>query len=775
MTTERPRALSYGTDPADKETVMSPAPGPVRDLELRRLRHDAGNLINQIIGYAEMLGEDAEEAGEAAHAEDAGKIVEAARKILALIDGVSATRTAVPAVLTGGGDEPRVSVLPERPEGPGARPDGRMPGPGGGGGAILVVDDNELNRDMLARQLGRRGYTVTTAESGPVALRLVKDQPIELVLLDVNMPEMDGYEVLTRLRADHDMTALPVIMATARDASEDVVKALDLGANDYVTKPLDIQVVVARVAARLAFKRALDEISRLNARLQQAQERASRLAESSAEALHDVEAWSQSAAAEVARAIGVAEIGVWISDEREVLVDVTSTNVVAPTAADLRSLATSGRPLVKPDEVVVPILGMSGQIFGALVVPSPGAPLGDVDLRLVESFARQLGGAIELRRTRGELSDATRHRHQRQEDLVSRGLGVLQLCPRCGRCYDQGVATCEADGAELASPPLFPFRIGRRYRLVRLLGQGGMGMVFHAHDERLDREVAVKVVRSEHLNNDMIRRRFEKEARAVARIEHPGVVAIYDSGELDDGGQFIVMELLRGASLGAVISRCGPGTPQQVARLVRQTSSALSAAHRAGIVHRDIKPDNVFLVTQGEPERDFQARILDFGIAKELDVAPNLTQTGMIVGTPHFMSPEQLLGQTVDARSDVWSFAAMMFLALTGRRVSLETEMVNILLDITHNDPPPLSSLVPDVPPEIDQAFAWALARSPEDRPTCAETWASSFVKRLEAMPCTAPGWDRGTLLALSQERNPELDELLAVSRCTRPARKPPA
>jgi serine/threonine protein kinase len=294
-----------------------------------------------------------------------------------------------------------------------------------------------------------------------------------------------------------------------------------------------------------------------------------------------------------------------------------------------------------------------------------------------------------------------------------------------------------------------------------------MGMVFAAVDERLEREVAIKVVRSEHFDNHLVRLRFEKEARAVARVEHPGVVSVFDCGELDDGAQYLVMELLVGASLRTLIDRCGPGTPRQVARLLRQAGAALSAAHRAGIVHRDIKPDNIFLVAS-ENDDDFDVRILDFGVAKEMDVATNLTQTGMLVGTPLFMSPEQLLGHPVDFRSDVYSFAAVGFLALTGRRVTLEKELVEVVLDVTQNDAPTVSEVFEGMPLVIDRAFAWALSREADERPSCAETWAISFAEALEAVPPKVAGWGKGRL-ATSAECAPEgLDELLETGAETR-------
>ena len=758
---QREPSLSQVTEEGWSRAPTKPELPSVREEaadEVRRLRHDARGALNHIIGYTEMLVEDAEEEDERGELlSDLKKIGAAGQRLRPMVDRLAElAANQRPA-------QPEVAEALERPE-PRRSTSEFIPHGHEVSGSILVVDDNDVNRDVLARRLRRRGYQVATAEGGAVALEMLQDGGFDLVLLDVMMPGIDGFEVLQTIRATSDPSALPVIMATARDASEDVVTALRRGANDYVTKPLDMPVVLARVAAQLSLKAARDEVHRLNSRLESAQERIARMAESSMEALQNVESWASSAANEVARELGVSGISVWITENNEDVHDVTGTRVAkAPSSQDLQNLASSGRPLRRTGDQVMPILGLSGQLFGAVVVPEDNGLLNDLDLRLLESFARQLGGALELRRIRVELNKAANRRRRRQEELMASGVEVLHLCPRCGRCYSHEVERCLVDGGELYQPPTMPLILASRYRLERVLGQGGMGMVFSARDERLDRLVAVKIVRAEHFDNDLVRLRFEKEARAVARIEHPGVVAIYDSGVLEDGGQFIVMELLEGADLGTVIGRRGSGTPREVGRMLRQTSAALSAAHHAGIIHRDIKPENIFLTKSASEE--FTCRIVDFGVAKELGSTSNLTQTGMLVGTPRFMAPEQLMGQAVDARSDVYSLAAVGFYAVCGRRVTEEEELINVVLDVCQNDPPALSSIMNDVPTEIDRAFAWALARDPLDRPASAETWVASFIDTLESMPSTDEGWGDEALSASGVELPGDLgDQLLSMA-----------
>ena len=222
-----------------------------------RLRHDLRTPLHQIIGYAELLEEDARERGQEDLISDLGKIREAARRALEAVDD------AVPP--TSGPEGPPVVFQESPPESASLAPEAAPPPPAmvSGPARVLVVDDNELNRDMLSRRLGARGFAVEVAEDGGTALRRLEPGGFDVVLLDVMMPGLTGLDVLRRVRERWPASDLPVIMATARDTSQDVVEALSLGANDYVTKPLDFAVVLARIEAQLALKRQKEEIRRL--------------------------------------------------------------------------------------------------------------------------------------------------------------------------------------------------------------------------------------------------------------------------------------------------------------------------------------------------------------------------------------------------------------------------------------------------------------------------------------------------------------------------------
>ena len=231
------------------------------------------------------------------------------------------------------------------------------------------------------------------------------------------------------------------------------------------------------------------------------------------------------------------------------------------------------------------------------------------------------------------------------------------------------------------------------YRVLEQIGTGGMGEVYRARDERLSRDVALKLIRpSANQDHDRLRR-FEQEARAAAALNHPNIVAIYDIG-VHDGMPFIVSELLEGESLR---SRLGNGAPpaRKAIDYARQTADGLAAAHDKGIVHRDIKPDNLFLTKDG------RIKILDFGIAKLTrptdddavhTALPTETEAGMVVGTASYMSPEQVRGEAVDARSDLFSVGTVLHEMLTGRPAFTRQTAADTMAAILKEEPAPLST-----------------------------------------------------------------------------------
>ncbi len=507
---------------------------------------------------------------------------------------------------------------------------------------------------------------------------------------------------------------------------------LDLERTDIAT----VQSYVTHLSNAIHNARLYDETKRLNRSLAAAEERINELAKSATDSLDDVGTWASEVAKEVATAIGAPEIAVWLheGDRLERLVGGTTAEL---TIQDFEKLNLTAEPIVRDGDRVVPVVGLSGELYAALVVTGDTAVGADGE-RLISGFARHLGSTLELKRMRRSLADAEERRRATVEEMLERGVDLLKVCRRCRRCYDQEVEVCANDQTILDEALPFPFRVAGRYRLQRKVAEGGMGTVFRAYDERLEREVAVKVIKSEIYNQEGMRLRFEREARAVARIEHPGVVAIFDYGEIEDGSLYIVMEWLRGLDLARVMQLQGAGRPKDVATLLRQAGAALAAAHRGQIVHRDIKPANIFLTAA---PGGFAVKILDFGVAKELSRDTMLTQTGAIIGTPRFMSPEQLLGKSVDARSDIYSLAAVAFQALTGEPLVRAEDFAQVLVEVINQDPPNVSAILAQAPKELDRLFGKALAKDADQRAENVEEWAVELGDALEEIKTDRQSW----------------------------------
>ncbi|HSD67152.1 MAG TPA: serine/threonine-protein kinase, partial [Vicinamibacteria bacterium] len=250
-------------------------------------------------------------------------------------------------------------------------------------------------------------------------------------------------------------------------------------------------------------------------------------------------------------------------------------------------------------------------------------------------------------------------------------------------------------------------RVGR-YLITGRIGRGGMGMVYRGLDEALEREVAVKTLNAEGTLDAESRRRFEVEARAAARLQHPNIVTVYELGE-DRGVPFIAMEMLAGADL-EVLLRSGEEIPlAEKLDVVVQVCRGLAYAHERGIVHRDVKPSNVRLLEDGT------AKIMDFGIAKL--GGTHLTKTGMMVGTVHYMSPEQVRGRPLDGRSDVFSVGVILYELLAGERPFRGEGATQVLYKIVNEEPPPVDlAALGDVAPRLQEILSRALAKDPDAR-----------------------------------------------------------
>ncbi|MBC7894579.1 MAG: serine/threonine protein kinase, partial [Cytophagaceae bacterium] len=247
---------------------------------------------------------------------------------------------------------------------------------------------------------------------------------------------------------------------------------------------------------------------------------------------------------------------------------------------------------------------------------------------------------------------------------------MAKTCPVCSTTYDDASAFCPADGSTLIATEnagdLVGSVIADRYLVSSLLGEGGMGRVYLARHVRLPQQAAIKVLHPGMLSDPEAVARFNREAANAARIEHDRVARVFDFGETREGSVYLAMEYVPGKTLRSILEAEQRLHMARAANLVYQVAEGLDAAHRINIVHRDLKPDNIMVVTDDQGVD--RAKVVDFGIAKAADAGgqTRLTRTGTVVGTPEYMSPEQVLGESIDARSDVYALALVAYNMFTG-------------------------------------------------------------------------------------------------------------
>jgi len=281
--------------------------------------------------------------------------------------------------------------------------------------------------------------------------------------------------------------------------------------------------------------------------------------------------------------------------------------------------------------------------------------------------------------------------------------------------------------------------LGGRYRLVELLGQGGMARIYRAHDNQLDRDVAVKLLRPEYGRDPDFSSRFRQEAQNAASLNHPNIVGVHDYGQ-DDAGPFIVMELVDGEDLGAIIKRSGALPPRQAARIVAEAARALHAAHQRGIVHRDVKPGNVMINREGK------VKVTDFGIARAMAEA-QMTLPGTTLGSVHYFSPEQARGDQTTASSDIYALGIVLFELLTGHRPWEADSAAAVAMARLAGPAPDPSSLRSGIPSDLVAIDRKALATEPADRWTSASSMAAALEAFLAgtAVPGVAAGAPPGS------------------------------
>jgi serine/threonine-protein kinase len=312
----------------------------------------------------------------------------------------------------------------------------------------------------------------------------------------------------------------------------------------------------------------------------------------------------------------------------------------------------------------------------------------------------------------------------------------MRICPKCRREFASNERICPDDGTLLNERvPSEEQAIGRtldgKYRIDGFLKRGGMGSVYRGTHVLLNKPVAIKLIRPELVTSQDIVERFFREARAAAKLSHPNIVTVHDLGQDKDGTLYIIMEIVEGQSLKDLIVSEGPWEPARALRFCRAVASALSVAHRNGIIHRDLKPQNIMVYRDSEGHES--PKLLDFGIAKTLEPdSPALTSTGMVLGTPHYMSAEQAKGMPADQRSDIYALGIILYEMLVGKVPFDDKSIPSILVKHLTEPPRPPSTLRAEIPHEVETLVLRCLEKDPGKRFQTADDLGKALAARVD-------------------------------------------
>lgn len=471
---------------------------------------------------------------------------------------------------------------------------------------VLVVDDNADNRELLTRRLQRKGFVAVAAEGGVRALELIEQEPFDAVVLDVMMPDLDGLAVLERIREKHSKTELPVIMATARSDSGDVVGALERGANDYVTKPIDLPILVARINVHLGTKQELEQ-----------------------------QPAKPGAPVDLTRGLTPGTVIDGRYEVRELLGEGGFANV--HRAVQLSTGQEVALKYARPER------------------------------------ARSSKFASEVARFMREMKLLARIKH-----------------PHIVRLIDSGtLVASKTEPPPPAPPPEPPEQSGASTVIEPAMQQGELSETREKHSTQPTTQPS-------------------SSPKTLQSGALPGPVT---SLELP----YLVMEMLEGELLSSYIKRRAPLEPARAIKLILPVLEGLDTAHREGVIHRDVKPENVILVSRGG---EIEPRIVDFGIAKLLEPeAEAITMNESFIGTPAYMAPEQGRGKSdIDGRADQFATAAILYHAVTGQKLYTGSSFFEVLHAVTQAEFKRPRDLRPDLDPEFEAVLLKALSVDREDR-----------------------------------------------------------
>ena len=695
------------------------------------------------------------------------------------------------------------------------------------GARILLVDDNATNLQVLYQTLEGQGYRLLAARSGADAISIAQRAVPDLILLDVMMPGLDGYETCTRLKADARTRDIAIIFLSALTEAREKARGLDLGAVDFVNKPFQAEEVLARVRTHLTIRDLQTQLRRRNHQLEHELSVAQELLREARDRSDGVLLGDSAAAARLRADIEAAAMsddtvlvsGPPGSDHEAVARAIhhqSRRGTRAIICVNCLSLALDSRPASGktgggpdlsrkwplaeggtlylegiqhlPRDAQTMLTARLGAVAGSRQAGGGGGP----DVRVIVSTTREVDEEIaagrldrELHRVIPRTVDLAPLR-TRLEDLPVLAPQILRRqAERAGRPAPvissesmqrlQGYRwpgnvreLANVLGAALAvshGPTLevgdhlldSTVRVGS-YSLIERLGAGGMGEVWLARHQLLARPAAVKIVREAAMGTgeDMhtLRERFAREAQATADLQSPHTVQLFDFGITDTGSFYYVMERLRGMDLQRMVERHGPLPWERVLFLLKQVCRSLAEAHGAGLVHRDIKPGNIFVCRLGS-EYDF-VKVLDFGVVSrqgDSSTAP-ITVAGVVLGTPAFLAPELVSsGGAFDGRADIYALGCVAFWLLTGRPPFEAGDAMSLLMHHSNTAPLPPSKMSEEpIPAAVDALVLECLSKSPSRRPASAAILAG----RLDAIPPADP-WDQARARLWWEQHEPGL------------------
>jgi len=679
--------------------------------------------------------------------------------------------------------------------------------------SILLVDDTPTNLQVLTQTLQGLGHKLLAANSGKAALTVAKRAKPALILLDVMMPEMDGYQTCEQLKADPELASSAVIFCSALSDVDAKVKGFELGAVDFITKPYQAEEVVARVTTHLTIQQLAaalreqnrvlrqeievmldqqkDALRRLEVALQ-GHSSACRLLRNAIEEfaksddpvlLHGAPGCGDEA---VARAIHAASprgrkpfivadctsfmsathSNIFAGDVQGTVDQVTKQELASggtlylehiqhlPPAAQRQLAAAIGDGSGGPDVRVIAFSSYAGQPLPEEFEPSLSQRLARVTLRL-PSLAERTDDIPVL--ARDMLQVHARRLGKTVEGFEPASLNELAAHRWPGNLRElEDIVTrsiVNSRGSVVkVDPQLLQGGIPLgNYRLLEKLGQGGMGEVWRAKHQYLARPAAIKLIKSEGLSSrEEVTERFRREAAATAQLCSPNTVTLYDFGVSDSGDFYYVMELLDGMDLETMVARFGKQPAARVAGFLIQACRSLAEAHGHGMVHRDIKPANLQACRLGVDVDVL--KVLDFGIVGRRGDPEDtrLTRQAALYGTPDYMAPEMALDAlTLDGKSDMYSLGASAYRLLTGEKLFTADAVMQLLLKHL-NEPAPLITEKADVPEPMASLLMRCLSKKPDERPTAAELWRELESSRI------SEAWTTAAARAWWEEHVPE-------------------